>query len=300
METRAELFRGAALICAAAFCWSLGGLFVRVIEHADGWTIAFWRAAFVVVVVGAWLFAANGTRTFAIYRAMGWKGVLSGLLLAGCFTMYILAITRTSVANAVVLQSAAPLASAVLARAFLGEALPLRTIIAILVAIAGVALMFADALGGGDIVGNLLALGVGVMFGANIVVVRSGRGIDMVPATVLAGLVTMAATLPFAGLGSPSAHDFGMLAALGAIQLGLGLFLFMRGAQKLPAAQVGLLCLLEVILAPLWVWIAFAEVPAPFALTGGAIVFSAVVVHSALGLRPRPSIGLASARTAER
>ena len=90
--------------------------------------------------------------------------------------MFILAITRTSVANAVVLQSAAPLASAVLGRIFLGERLTPPTLVAIVVAIAGVALMFAGALGGGDLMGNALALGVAIVFGANIVVVRAARG----------------------------------------------------------------------------------------------------------------------------
>ena len=208
--------------------------------------------------------------------------------------MFILAITRTSVANAVVLQSAAPLASAVLGRVFLRETLAPPTLVAILVAVAGIAMMFAGALGGGDLLGNALALGVAIAFGANIVVVRAARGLDLVPATVLAGLFAMAATLPLASLGAPSAYDLGLLAAMGTLQLGLGLFLFMRGAPHLTAAQVGLLTLLEVILAPIWVWLAFGEVPAPLSLLGGAIVLSALVVHSALSLRrSKPPVGMA-------
>jgi drug/metabolite transporter (DMT)-like permease len=104
----------------------------------------------------------------------------------------------------------------------------------------------------------------------------------------------MAATLPLAHLGAPSAYDLALLAAMGTLQLGLGLFLFMRGAPHLTAAQVGLLTLLEVILAPIWVWLAFAEVPAPLSLIGGAIVLSALVVHSALSLRrSKPPVGMA-------
>jgi drug/metabolite transporter (DMT)-like permease len=283
METAAERLRGAAMVCGAAVCWSLGGLFVRLIgDHLDGWTIAFWRSAFMALAVGGWLLAANGLRAFAVYRAMGWAGVLSGLLLAGSFVMFILAITRTSVANAVVLQSAAPLAAAGLGRVFLGERLTPPTLAAILVAIAGVTLMFASALGGGDLVGNALALGVAILFGANIVVVRAARRLDLVPATVLAGLFAVAVTLPFASWSAPSSDDLGLLAAMGALQLGLGLFLFMRGAPYLTAAQVGLLTLLEVILAPIWVWLAFAEVPAPLSLIGGAVVLAALMVHSAL------------------
>lgn len=295
MATGAGKLRGATLVCAAAVCWSLGGLFVRLIGgDLDGWTIAFWRSAFMVLAVGGWLVAANGLKVLAVYRAMGLAGIAAGLLLAASFVMFILAVTRTSVANAVVLQSAAPLASAALGRIFLRETLTPPTLVAIFMAIGGVALMFAGALGGGDLLGNALALGVAIVFGAAIVVVRAARSIDMVPATVLAGLFAMAATLPLASLSAPSGRDLGLLAAMGALQLGLGLFLFMRGAPHLTAAQVGLLTLLEVILAPIWVWLAFAEVPAPLSLLGGAVVLSALAAHSALSLRrSKPPVGMA-------
>jgi drug/metabolite transporter (DMT)-like permease len=116
-------------------------------------------------------------------------------------------------------------------------------------------------------------------------VVRAARGIDLVPATVLAGVFALMSTLPLAKLTAPSAFDFVLLAAMGCLQLGLGLFLFMRGAPHLTSAQVGLLCLLEIILAPIWVWLAFAELPAPLSLVGAAVVLSALVVHSALSMR---------------
>jgi drug/metabolite transporter, DME family len=295
MESGGQRLRGAALVCAAALCWSLGGLFVRLIgSDLDGWTIAFWRSAFMVLAVGGWLVAADGFKALAGYRAMGWAGVLSGLLLAGSFVLFILAITRTTVANAVVLQSAAPLVSAVLGRVFLKETLAPATLIAILVGVAGVALMFAGALGGGDLVGNALALTVAILFGANIVVVRAARGLDLVPATVLAGLFALLATLPLANVGAPTAYDLALLALMGGLQLGLGLFLFMRGAPHLTAAQVGLLTLIEVILAPIWVWLAFGEVPATLSLAGGLVVLGALVVHSGLSLRrSRPPVGMA-------
>ena len=295
MESGGQGLRGAALVCAAALCWSLGGLFVRLIGGGlDGWTIAFWRSAFMVLAVGGWLVVADGSKALAAYRAMGWAGVVSGLLLAGSFVLFILAITRTTVANAVVLQSAAPLVSAVLGRVFLKEALAPATLVAILVGVAGVALMFAGALGGGDLIGNALALAVAILFGANIVVVRAARGLDLVPATVLAGLFALLATLPLASVGAPTAYDLMLLALMGGLQLGLGLFLFMRGAPHLTAAQVGLLTLIEVILAPIWVWLAFGEVPAALSLAGGLVVLGALVVHSGLSLRrSKPPVGMA-------
>ena len=81
---------------------------------------------------------------------------------------------------------------------------------------------------------------------------------------------------------------------MGGLQLGLGLFLFMRGAPHLTAAQVGLLTLIEVILAPIWVWLAFGEVPAALSLAGGLVVLGALVVHSGLSLRrSKPPVGMA-------
>lgn len=292
-SSKAERLGGAALVCAAALLWSLGGVFVRFLDGLDAWTIAFWRAAFMALAVGGWVLAANGARTVQVYVAMGWKGPLAAALLGAAFVMFILAITRTTVANAVVLQAAAPLVSAVLGRVFLKEELSPRTVLAILAAVAGVALMFADALGGGDLVGNLLALGVAFAFGANIVVVRAGRALDLVPATVLAALFAMAAALPFAEVTSPSTRDLCVLAAMGMLSLGLGQYLFMRGAPRLSAALVGLLCLLEVVLAPIWVWLVHGEKPQPLALAGGGVVLAALIIHSALGVRrSRPPVGL--------
>ena len=81
---------------------------------------------------------------------------------------------------------------------------------------------------------------------------------------------------------------------MGCVQLALGLFLFVRGAPHLTAAEVGLLTLAEVVLAPVWVWLAFGETPAPSTLAGGGIVIAALAAHSALGIRrSKPPVGMA-------
>ena len=81
---------------------------------------------------------------------------------------------------------------------------------------------------------------------------------------------------------------------MGCVQLSLGFFLFVRGAPHLSAAEVGLLTLLETVLAPIWVWIGFAETPGPATLAGGGIVIAALAAHSALGIRrSKPPVGMA-------
>ncbi|MBF0392279.1 MAG: DMT family transporter [Alphaproteobacteria bacterium] len=288
--------RGVALVAAGALCWSSGGILVRMVD-ASGLAIVFWRSVFMLLAVGAFLVARNGFGgTIAMVRAMGRTGIASGVLLTGAFVGYILSLKFTTVANTVVIMSASPLVAALLARLVLGEPLPRRTVIAIGVAFAGIAVMFSGSLAGGGWIGNLLALMVAVSFGANIVAVRRGRALDMVPATFLGGVISAALVGPFAEPWLVSATDLGWLALMGGFQLGLGLFLFTRGTRHLRAAEVGLLTLLETVLAPLWVWIGVGEEPGALALIGGAMVMAALAGQalapgSALPPMRRPEAG---------
>ena len=166
---------------------------------------------------------------------------------------------------------------------------------AIGMAMVGIAIMFSHGIAAGSLLGDVFALLVAVTFGANIVVLRRWRGIDMVPATMLGGLISAAMTAPWA-IGAPVSHaDLVILASLGCFQLGLGLFLFVRGSRKLRAAELGLLTLLETVLAPIWVWIGIGETPSAPALLGGSIVLAAVIGLTA-SERIRPQLPAAAAK----
>jgi drug/metabolite transporter (DMT)-like permease len=108
----------------------------------------------------------------------------------------------------------------------------------------------------------------------------------MGPATCLAQLFLVGVFLPFSAPGGMPGDDLLALAALGAGQIGLGLAFLTVGARLIPAAQVALITLLEVVLGPLWVWMAVHERPTTATLVGGAIVVVAVVIQ-ALGSGPR-------------
>ncbi len=288
-----DRLRGVLLVLGAGLCWSSGGLLVRLIE-ADGWTVVFWRSAFMVVAVLAWLLARHGRGTWRQFAAMGWAGLASGALLAGAFVCFILALKHTTVANTVVLMSASPLVSAFLGRLFLGERVAPSTLAATAVALAGIGVMFAGDAGPGGLLGNGLALLVALCFGSNIVVVRASRHVDMVPAMALAGLISMAVTAPLASPAAVTPTDLAALAFMGFFQLALGLFLFTRGTRYLGAAEVGLLTLSETVLAPLWAWLGVSEEPGGQALAGGALVLGALAAHSLLGIRrSKPPVGIA-------
>lgn len=268
--------KGALLVAGAALCWSSGGILLRLVENASGLAMVFWRSVFMALAVAVWLLVRYRRDAVAAVRAVGLAGCASGLLLAGAFVGYVLSIHETAVANTMLIMSASPLVSALLARILLGERLTRRTLLAIAVAFAGIALMFGDELGRGHELGNALALMVAICFGGNVVLLRYYRHTDMVPVMMLAGLISAGLTLPFAAPFTVPARDILILAAMGVFQLALGLFLFIRGTPYLSAAELGLLGLLETVCAPLWVWIGVGEQPSATALVGGALVLTAV------------------------
>jgi drug/metabolite transporter (DMT)-like permease len=155
-------------------------------------------------------------------------------------------------------------------------------------ALAGVALMLG-APGEGSLAGDGLAFLVAFSFALMIVITRWRRDVSMAPATCLSQLILVVAFLPFANPGEISTGDVGWLAALGIGQIGLGFALLTVGARLIPAAQVGLITLLEVVLGPLWVWLALDERPSTYTLIGGAIVIVAIVIQTRAQPLPEPA-----------
>jgi drug/metabolite transporter (DMT)-like permease len=218
--------------------------------------------------------------------AVGPPGVLAGALLASQFFFFILSLTRNTAANTFVLMSTGPFFVAALGWLLLRERVPLRTWVAIGVALAGITLMFAEGLDAGRSLGNLLALGVPLGFALNVIVLRKMHAsVDMVPAVMIAGLISIPVALPFALPLEASGSDLALLAPMGCIQLGLGCLLMTKATRYLSAGEVGLLALIETILAPIWVWLGVGERPTQLALAGGLIVVGALLVNEWVGFR---------------
>jgi drug/metabolite transporter (DMT)-like permease len=145
----------------------------------------------------------------------------------------------------------------------------------------GVAVMVGSP-GGGSPLGDGLSVVMALGFAVAIVIARHRRDVSMAPATGLAQLMLLLAAGPVALAGNPSVGvpDALWLALFGAGQIGLGLILLTIGARLVPAAQVALISLLEVVLGPLWVWLAMGERPGAGTLVGGAIVVGAVILQA--------------------
>jgi drug/metabolite transporter (DMT)-like permease len=278
--------RGRIYVALAAIAWSTAGLLQRKLT-VDIATQLAGRALFAVLGLLVFVAVAERGHVVRAFRAIGRGGLLVTALLAISSGAFILALNYTSVANVLFMQALAPVLAAVFGT-FVGEPVARRTWLAITVAIVGVGLMVGGP-SHPSAAGLSLSLLMAVSFAGTIVVTRHLREVSMAPATCLSQVLVFVVAAPFASTGSIGAQDLTLLAALGIGQIGLGLIFLTLGARLIPAAEVALITLLEIVLGPLWVWIALSEQPSTTTLAGGAIVLAAVVIQ-AVGEPEEPSV----------
>ena len=270
--------RGQIYVALAAVAWSTAGVLQRQLD-LDTATQVFGRAVFAAAALLAYVAVIQRGRVALAFRSVGLAGVAVALCVATASAGFIAALNHASVARVLFLLAASPVMAAVLARIVLGEPITRRTAWALALALGGITLMLG-APGEGSLEGDALALLAALAFAVMIVITRARHDVSMAPATCLSQVILVVAFLPFASPGEISGEDVGWLAALGIGQIGLGFALLTVGARLIPAAQVGLITLLEVVLGPLWVWLALDERPSTLTLVGGAIVIAAIVIQT--------------------
>jgi drug/metabolite transporter (DMT)-like permease len=287
--------RAVALMVLVTLMWSIAGVVSRHLEAARSFEVTFWRSLFNalgLVVLLAWL---RGPATLLRSLREGGRTLwLSGLCWSVMFTAFMVAITLTTVANVLVTMASAPLLTALISRVVLGHRLPARTWGAIVVAGAGIAWMYAGEVRGADaqqLLGTLVAAAVPLAAATNWTLIQANRHaqVDLLPAVLigaaLSALITWPLSMPFAA----SAHDLGLLALLGVVQLAIPCLLSVACARALSAPEVALLALLEVIFGVAWAWLGAGEAPSPSVLLGGALVLGALAGNEAVALRRTPA-----------
>lgn len=279
----------------AAVAWSTAGVLQREMHIGLGTQVAG-RAFFAFIALAVFVLAGHRRELVTSVRRSGWAMLGVGVSTAIASAAFIVALNYTSVAHVLFLQASSPILAALLGRIILGEAVSTRAWVAMLVALAGVGVMVGAP--GGDGLVNLLSVLMALAFAVSIIITRSHRHISMAPAACLAQVLILVFAVPFAHPGSIDARNLVLLILLGAGQIGLGLALLSIGARLIPAAEIATITLLEVVLGPLWVWMAVSERPSTATLIGGAIVCVGVLVQAGadppggraarLSLRPRP------------
>ena len=286
-EARSLRRRGQVCVALAALAWSTAGLIQRELS-VDTATQVSGRALFAGAAMLAYVRFVERRGTVRAFLRMGWAGLSVAIFTAIASSTFIVALNHTSVANVLFLQALAPLLAALIAWIGLGEPVTRRTLVAMAIALAGVAVMVGSP-GGAHGLGLALSALMTLSFALGVVITRREQQVSMAPAACLSQLIVLVAFGPFAHPRTVDASNLGLIVALGVCQIGLGLVLLTIGARLLPAAEVAVIVLLEVVLGPLWVWLVLREQPGSPTLIGGAIVIVAVILQS---VAPRSRVDL--------
>lgn len=280
-----EQRRGRIYVALAAIAWSTAGLLQRELTVSTATQVAG-RALFAAVGLLVYIAATEHDARRA-FRAIGAGGLGVAACAAVSSSAFLVALNHAPVANVLFWQALAPVFAAALGT-LLGDPVSRRTWFAMSAAVAGVAVMVGGPGGAGPL-GQALSFVVSASFAGVIVIARHRRDVSMAPAMCLSQIAVLACFAPFSSTGPIGTLDVALLATLGLTQIGLGFVFLTIGSRLIPAGEVALITLLEVVLGPLWVWVFLSEQPATATLVGGAIVLAAVAVEARADPEPPPS-----------
>ncbi len=283
---------GVALVLLAGVFWSSMGLGVRMIEAANVWQILFYRSIALAIFLFVIISVRSGNKPLQKIRKSGLAGAIGGASLVMAFAGGIYAIQTTSVANAMFLFAAAPFLAAFFGWIVLRESVRRATWIAMTAAIIGIAIMVLNGISLGRLAGNLSAILSACGFAIFTIALRWGKLEDMLPAVFMAGIfaiVTSGLVCWFMGYGyTIPANDVAIAILLGVFQVGLGLVVYTIGSKVVPAAELALLSMTEVLLGPFWVWLFLGETAELYTLLGGSVLMLAIAGNALSGLRRKP------------
>ncbi len=274
-----------------ALLWSTAGVVTRHLEFARSFEVTFWRSLFAALSLLFILPYFQGRSVFQKIRNAGAALWLSGACWGVMFTAYMVAFTLTTVGNVLVTLAVGPLLTAVVARIFIGYRVPARTWLAIVVAGAGIAYMFASQVGSASLLGSLVALSIPIAAAVNWTISQhshdQGHALDLVPAVLMGALLSTMATCLLAYPFQASVHDVTLLGLLGVFQLAIPCVLCMVCARVLHAPEISLLQLLEVIFGIFLAWLWANEAPDVTVLLGGGLVIFALLANEWMGWKQK-------------
>jgi len=264
------------LVTVAAVLWSTAGLFVRLLD-LDVWTILAWRSVFAALSLALFVIIQNGRNTLSGVRAIGWPGLIAVPMAAVAMGSFVLALKLTTVANVMVVYATVPFVAAGVAYLWIGERLGGRFVLAGAAALVGILTVAGFATRPQDVAGNFVAFLMPLAFGAQLVMARRYPTLEMAPVNAMGAALCAILCWPYIASGIPTPHQLLILALFGITNAALGYILFLTGGRHIPSGEAGLIGLIDVVLGPLWVWLAFREQPGKAAILGGCLVLAAVI-----------------------
>ena len=278
--------KGFFLVCFAGTLWSFGALLIRYMVEAENyqWQYLFYRGLTIAIVLLIYLMFKEGKTFIMSFRHSGASELLGACGLVTAFIGFIWSITMTTVANCLFMLATAPFVAAFLGIVFLKEYVRPRTWAAMAIALAGILTMVLEGLEKGNLLGNVIALISATGFAVFSVSLRWRKETPKFTTIAFAGVMCAVVTMLIiisqnSTVVMPLRNIY--LSILHGLIVGFGLILFATGARYLPAAELTLLSLVEIIGGILWVYLpifGIHEVPSMVTMIGGIIVLFAIVL----------------------
>jgi len=208
------------------------------------------------------------------------------IVLQGTGSLFFLAsLGHTSVANSLLILATAPFLAALMSWVFIKETIDLATGLAIVAVFAGVIVIAGGSLGGGRLLGDVFAFLNALTIAGYYVVLRKARGQSLIVAIGCGYLLTAVLALPFAEMTPFDARQSALVFVSGGVILAGGVGLLQLGPRYLPAPEVAMITMLEIVVGPLLVWWVMAEHPGRATLIGGSVILCAILAHALWQLR---------------
>ena len=266
---------------------SFSGLIVRLLEVGP-LVMNFYRALFLMSAVIVLLVIRHRGAAAVRVIGVGWPGLLAGTMLAITVITFLQSLSYTTVANTLFVLGAIPFVTAALAWILLKERPNSATLVAMMIAFAGIVIMIGEGFTVGSTYGNMMALLATLCFSVYAVLVRRYRQIDMLPAILISTLIIMVVVaLIRQGHLEISRQDLLLCLLWGGVMSGFTSAVFIFASRHVVAAELTLFMLLEFALGPVWVWLFVNEIPSRWTLVGGVLVISALVGRSLSEFRSR-------------
>jgi drug/metabolite transporter (DMT)-like permease len=281
-EEQAHPWLGTILATCAALAYSTAGYFTRLLD-LDVPTVLFWRGFYAGLFMSACIVLLNGRGTVVVVRSIGFAGLLVAILSAAATVCYLNALRLTTVAEVMAINATSPFITGILAWLIIGETERWPVILASLFALAGVVIMVGPHAMTGHFAGAVLGFMQTFFLALMIVIMRLKKSVSMLPASCLSAYLSSIVVWPVSSAAIPTGGPMLQLALFGIVQFGLGLIFLTLGARHIGALRSSLLGRLQTVLGPLWVWLAFSEVPPLTTMVGGSIVLASTIAAALVG-----------------
>ena len=288
------------IVLFAGVLWSFGPYVVRQIDDAASvpWQYLFTRGTVIFLILNCYLFFTEGIQFYKNYLRIGLSGLLGGIGLGTAMITFIWSITNTSAAITLLCLAAMPFITALLGFLFLKEQISFGVWMSIVVASIGVAIMAFGSVSLGSFTGLLFGLASAVGFSIFSVTLRWKKNTPKFTTVAIAGLFCVVVSLFILNSNdliiiSTSKNE--SLFALHGTLVCLGLILYSIGSKFIPAADLTLLSLTEVVGGIFWVWLPILginEIPSANTIIGGFLILMAILYYSLLIKQNRRFIGL--------